>query len=439
MQRKTLNDNAEFACPIVGTCLTIAELRRICRKFGDAVPEAASDYEAHVFLVGQAKITASPASKYLQKYLDKKYRKELRMFWKTEDEAELRRLWRERADAGDVPGPFWALMSHPTASSELLRDVYGEVHMLSHRVGAANRADLAKLSRLEDKLAETAAALEDSKAVLRQAVAVWKTRCRQAMEELAAERTKRQAAERERISLREAIENSAVAAVRRDRDILRDQLVELADRLQTTEAEAGRQTLLLERMHADLAKTRQDLADRDSEVAALEASLFAALGEAAAAHAAHAEHHLDDPDGLGHHHDQPQACAGDCPCPAGGCRRDPAGAGSSLHLVGGGLAGKRVLYVGGRSSLVSHYKVLAEKFGCELIHHDGGREQSAHRLWELLGCADAVVCPVDCVSHEACSLVKQACKGCLKPLILARSSGLSSLARSLAELGAPAQ
>ena len=441
MQRKTLNDNAEFACPIVGTCLTIAELRRICRKFGDAVPEAASDYEAHVFLVGQAKITASPASKYLQKYLDKKYRKELRMFWKTEDEAELRRLWRERADAGDVPGPFWALMSHPTATSELLRDVYGEVHMLSHRVGAANRADLARLSRLEDKLAETAAALEDSKAVLRQAVAVWKTRCRQAMEELAAERAKRQAAERERVSLREAIENSAVAAVRRDRDILRDQLMELADRLQTTEAEAGRQALLLERMHADLAKTRQELADRDSEVAALEASLFSALGEAAAAHAAHAEHHIDDPEGLAAHHGEAcdGDCAGPCPCPAGGCRRDPAAAGSSLHLVGGGLAGKRVLYVGGRSSLVSHYKVLAEKFGCELIHHDGGREQSSHRLWELLGCADAVVCPVDCVSHEACSLVKQACKGCLKPLILARSSGLSSLARSLAELGAPAQ
>ncbi|EKO39428.1 MAG: hypothetical protein B193_1864 [Solidesulfovibrio magneticus str. Maddingley MBC34] len=441
MQRKTLNDNAEFACPIVGTCLTIAELRRICRKFGDAVPEAASDYEAHVFLVGQAKITASPASKYLQKYLDKKYRKELRMFWKTEDEAELRRLWRERADAGDVPGPFWALMSHPTASNDLLRDVYGEVHMLSHRVGAANRADLAKLSRLEDKLAETTAALEDSKAVLRQAVAVWKTRCRQAMEELATERAKRQAAERERVSLREAIENSAVAAVRRDRDILRDQLVELADRLRSTEAEAGRQALLLERMHADLAKTRQELADRDSEVAALEASLFSALGEAAAAHAAHAEHHVDDLEGLAAHHGEACAgdCAGNCPCPAGGCRPGSAAAGSSPHLVGGSLAGKRVLYVGGRSSLVSHYKVLAEKFGCELIHHDGGREQSAHRLWELLGCADAVVCPVDCVSHEACSLVKQACKGCLKPLILARSSGLSSLARSLAELGAPAQ
>ena len=47
MQRKTLFENAEFACPIIGTCLTIAELRRICRKCGDAVPEQASDYDAH--------------------------------------------------------------------------------------------------------------------------------------------------------------------------------------------------------------------------------------------------------------------------------------------------------------------------------------------------------------------------------------------------------
>jgi len=46
---------------------------------------------------------------------------------------------------------------------------------------------------------------------------------------------------------------------------------------------------------------------------------------------------------------------------------------------------------------------------------------------------------MDCVSHEACSLVKQTCRGCLKPLILTRSSGLSSLARSLTELGATPQ
>ena len=176
MQRRTLLENADFACPIVGTCLNISELRRICRKFGDLVPESASAYEAHVFLVGQAKLPGSPTTKYLQKYLDKKYRREIRAFFKTEDEATLRRMWRERADAGDVPGAFWALMSHPGATDSLLRDVYGEVHMLSHQVGAANRADLARLSHLEDKLAEAIAALDESKVVLRQAVAVWKSR-----------------------------------------------------------------------------------------------------------------------------------------------------------------------------------------------------------------------------------------------------------------------
>lgn len=435
MQRRTLLENADFACPIVGTCLTISELRRVCRKFGDLVPESASAYEAHVFLVGQAKLPGSPTTKYLQKYLDKKYRREIRAFFKTEDEATLRRMWRERADAGDVPGAFWALMSHPGATDSLLRDVYGEVHMLSHQVGAANRADLARLSHLEDKLAEANAALDESKVVLRQAVAVWKSRCHKAMEELGLERSKRQAAERERISLRDAIEHSAVAAVRRDRDILSDQLRENTERLQATEAEAARQAVLLERLHGELQTTRQELADRDSEVAALEASLFAALGEAAVAHAAHAEHHSDDLSPHEEHlHGQcPAACtakAGLCPARAALVQGLPA------HTA---ITGKRVLYVGGRASLVAHYKVLAEKFGCQLLHHDGGREQSAHRLWELLGCADAVVCPVDCVSHEACTLVKQACKGCLKPLILARSSGLSSLARSLAELGAPAQ
>jgi hypothetical protein len=194
-------------------------------------------------------------------------------------------------------------------------------------------------------------------------------------------------------------------------------------------------------MHADLQKTRQELADRDSEVAALEASLFSALGDAAAAHAAHAEHHLDELAALGDpldgHCQGTIACTGDCAVNPAACKCRAA-LERGLPVVSA-ITGKRVLYVGGRSSLVSHYKVLAEKFGCELLHHDGGREQSSHRLWELLGSADAVVCPVDCVSHEACSLVKQACKGCLKPLILARSSGLSSLARSLAELGAPAQ
>lgn len=176
-----------------------------------------------------------------------------------------------------------------------------------------------------------------------------------------------------------------MAAVRRDRDILAGQLREKAARLESIEAEAGRQALALERSHAALTQARQDLADRDSEVEALEASLLVALGDAAAAHAAHAEHHLDEVAG---------ELDGHCPCREQGLPEGSCGQACACRAAGQtGLAGKRVLYVGGRCSLVAHYKLLAAKFGCELLHHDGGREQSAHRLWELLGAADAVVCP----------------------------------------------
>jgi len=435
MERKSLHDNADFACPIVGTCLTVNELRKICRKCGNAETATATDYEAHIFLVGQAKEAGSPTAKYLQKFLDRKYRHELRAFFRIDDPGELRRLWRQRADTGNIPGAFWALMSHPTAPEALLREVYGEVHMLSHRVGAANRADLSRVAALEDRVTALATALGDGRSAMRRVVGVWKGRCRQAMEELAAERTRRQAAERERVSLRQAIASSAVAAVTRERDALHAQLGETTRRLADTETEAGRQALVLERLYTELEQARRDLADRDSEVTALEATLFSALGSAAAALQAHAEHHrpeLADP--AGHYpHDAPEGNTGANGCDGTCGRNCPCRQGAA------GLAGKRVLYVGGRCSLVAHYKVLAAKFGCELLHHDGGREQSAHRLWELLGAVDAVVCPVDCVSHEACALVKQACRGCLKPLILTRSSGLSSLARSLTELGATPQ
>lgn len=417
MQRRTLWENSDFACPIVGTCLTVTELRKICRKCGVKFPDCTPDYDVHSYLVAEVKTPGGNMAKFVQKYLDKKYRTDLRAFLRLTDPEELRRLWRQRADAGGIAGAFWGMLSHPQVDGDLLHAVFGEVHMLSHQVGAGNRADLARLAALEEKTAALEAALEKNRASTRQAVAVWKTRCRQAMEELDKEHTLRRSIQKEKVSLRAVVEGSAVTSVCRERDNLEQEALRMRQGLADAEAKNGRQFALVESLQDELTRLRADLADRDAEVEALEATLFAALGDAAAAQIAHAEHHMpelaDDAGNLPH--DLPERGAG---------------------LAG--LQGKRVLYVGGRCSLVAHYKELAAKFGCELIHHDGGKEQSPNRLWKMLGAADAVVCPVDCVSHEACCLVKQACKGCLKPLVLARSSGLSSLAKSLNELGSNA-
>ena len=47
------------------------------------------------------------------------------------------------------PGPYWALLTHPTANKDLIGEAFSDVHMLSHLVGAANRADIRRLQELE--------------------------------------------------------------------------------------------------------------------------------------------------------------------------------------------------------------------------------------------------------------------------------------------------
>ena len=67
---------------------------------------------------------------------------------------EIRDLWRESFDVGNIPGPYWAALSHPDIDYEVTIKIYSDVHMLSHLVGSSNRADIARLSELEFELAD---------------------------------------------------------------------------------------------------------------------------------------------------------------------------------------------------------------------------------------------------------------------------------------------
>jgi hypothetical protein len=95
------------------------------------------------------------------------------------------------------------------------------------------------------------------------------------------------------------------------------------------------------------------------------------------------------------------------------------------------LAGQRVLYVGGRSTLTPHLRSLVESSNGRFVYHDGGLEESRAGLHCSLAGADMVFCPVDCISHDACRRVKQHCRQQDKPFIPLRSSGLSAFAAGL--------
>ena len=95
------------------------------------------------------------------------------------------------------------------------------------------------------------------------------------------------------------------------------------------------------------------------------------------------------------------------------------------------LCGRRVAYVGGRAGIVGHFRALVERLNGHFIHHDGGIEDHEGQLGRILGQADVVLCPVDCVSHRACLRAKRFCKRTAKPFVPLRSVGLSSFVTGL--------
>jgi hypothetical protein len=360
-----------FHCSIVGTCLSTAELRKVLGKLGLAGPDE-SDHDLHsrgVNLAGQN----SPAAKLLHKALDDRHSLAIRQFGRAKEEAEVRALWREATLRGDIPGPYWALLTHPATSYELLREAFGHVHMLSHLVGAANRADICRLAELEAAKQELEQKAERQQSQLHAAV------------------TTRDRTIHELQTALSAKIGQDVAATG-DGGIGDETLQRLVGALERRlSAESRRRAATDER----LAAIQQDLARerRDHEAAiAREAVLRAELAAAEASLQSDA------------------------------ARADPERS----------LEGLSLLYVGGRPNQVAHLRALGERLGAAFLHHDGGIEDQSGLLAGLASRADLVLFPVDCVSHEAALMVKRLCRQAGKPFVPLRTAGQGAFLAALA-------
>ena len=95
------------------------------------------------------------------------------------------------------------------------------------------------------------------------------------------------------------------------------------------------------------------------------------------------------------------------------------------------LSGRSILYVGGRQNLLPHYRDTVQSAGAKFEHHDGGVESSMDRLSRSCSQADCVVCPVDCVSHNACLKIKNLCRKHGTEIRFLRAASVSALAQEL--------
>lgn len=99
------------------------------------------------------------------------------------------------------------------------------------------------------------------------------------------------------------------------------------------------------------------------------------------------------------------------------------------------LCNKRVLIVGGIARMESLYRKLIEENGGILDYHEGHMKGGSRQLENSLQRADLVLCPVNCNSHGACSMVKQLGKKHNKPVWMMSNFSLSAISRAIGTQG----
>ena len=112
----------------------------------------------------------------------------------------------------------------------------------------------------------------------------------------------------------------------------------------------------------------------------------------------------------------------------------PVAAGGDIMSSARRLDGHSYLYIGGRDNQFAYLRDVAGLFGVELIHHDGGLTDAITRIDEVLPSVECVLCPINCVSHDACQRAKHGCKKHGKTFMPLRSASKTSLRDALITL-----
>ncbi len=381
-RRRLADLDGHLHCSVIGTCLGTVELRRLMARHLDVLD--ASDLDVHheaVRLVSERGAVA----RALQKALDQKHAAALAAAARLHGDAALEPWWKSALRQGEVPGAYWAVLTHRDASGDLIRLAFGDVHMLSHLVGSANRADIRRLASVE----EENAGLRDELASLRERAERQMTSRDaelRALDERVGAATS--AAARGDPALAEAVERyEAIASAAAAEAALHDARRESAERACAAAEATTRQ------LRATFDDLRQQHDALQAELAALEAHIVAGTTE------------LDD---------------------------------TAEPTATPDLGGRCVLYVGGRPSSTQAIRALVVARGGLFRSHDGGVEDRKGLLAPAVAGADVVLFPVDCIDHDSAGNLKRLCARSRVPFVPLRSAGVASVAAVLPRIAMPA-
>jgi uncharacterized protein (UPF0335 family) len=372
-----------FKCPAVGLCLTYQEQRKIVKKAGLArVIE--DPFELHELLVACGE-DENALSRRVDLLLWEKFGATAIALHRL-DEPALMEHWEAGFASGDYTALFWAAVTRPDLSGKAKADIFAEIHMSMHSTSMVHAADRRELERLRAEV----------------------ERLSQKMKRLNADR---QALQKENDTIRLSV-----------RALKAELLVSKKEReLPGSQAEILKNNGLLAKTEAENLLLRGEVAEKERCID-IQGQLVHDLKKQTATLAARIESERqahtkfrEEAQGVIREFITSSRCNRMCP---------------SFDLCS-----KRVLIVGGISRMEALYRRLIEENGGTLDYHDGYMNGGSRNLEVSLKRADVILCPVNCNSHAACSMVKSLGKKHRKPVHMLANISLSTVSQVLSGNG----
>lgn len=390
-RKKLWQLDSSFHCSVVGTCLTLNELRQICKKLKITMPEKATDYDWHHSFVSIAS-GESHAARFLNKYLDKKYRSTVKQVMKLPAD-KLDEFWRVSLNEDNLPAAYWAVLTHAKVSTDLLDRMYGEVHMLSHLSGSSLRVDMEKLKRLE---------LEKKRSIISIAENSKKTQKKLTEQSVKIHSLKQTVRKYESLKIDFQRANLTIEKLNN-----KSRLENFKQKILAIENKLASKIKHVHYLEKNVEQWKQSALECGDKLCLAEMQL----------QELRKENHVLEATLESYLSPTCSNCNNQDSCTSRG-----------------NLQGSCVLYVGGRDRQCVHFRSLVEENNGTFLHHDGGLNDGSQLLGSLLSKADMIFCPIDCISHKAVNRVKQFCGRTGKPLVLMRQASLSAFARGLNEV-----
>ena len=356
-----------WQCSIVGTCLTLSDLVNLAKKLGVVVSSGFStEYQLHGFFAHETQNEGKIAKK-VQKLLDKRHSSVIKKTRPLKTTVELAEFWKSSLEIGNIPSPYWALLTHPICNEDLSEKMFADVHMLSHLVGASNRADISRLQDQEKELASLEKKIDQQRKKFMTKMYVKELKIQELEKKLFANSRQTRIKHTNPLAQSSTCECESIPLLQND---IRRLVGELEKTWVTVRGQTDQITEL-----SELVDTMSDENDL------LESTLI---------------------------------------------NKEPCRSNISLDLNG-----RCFLYVGGRQHVIPRLRSLVENFNGKLIHHDGGVESSLDELASAIVKADTIYFPVGCVSHSAMYKIKRLCGLYAKPYVPLRSTGIATFFQCL--------